>query len=62
MVSSHTYGFDVAAEAFREACFELLTLTVYEHVIAVSSESCYVSAADLELLRQWRQNPAEWGK
>jgi orotate phosphoribosyltransferase len=62
MVASHTYGFDVAAEAFREAGVELLTLTDYEHVIAEASETGYVSAADLELLRQWRQNPAEWGK
>ena len=61
MVASHTYGFDVAAEAFREAGVELLTLTDYEHVIAEASETGYVSAADLELLRQWRQNPAEWG-
>jgi orotate phosphoribosyltransferase len=62
MVASHTYGFPVAEEAFREAGVQLLTLTDYEHVIAEAAETGYVSAEDLELLREWRKNPAEWGK
>ena len=62
MVASHTYGFPVAEEAFREAGVELLTLTDYEHVIAEAAETGYVSEADLELLREWRKNPAEWGQ
>ncbi|MBR5918932.1 MAG: orotate phosphoribosyltransferase, partial [Prevotella sp.] len=32
MVASHTYGFPVAEEAFREAKVTLFTLTDYEHV------------------------------
>ena len=62
MVASFTYGFPVAEEAFREAGVQLLTLTDYEHVIAEAAETGYVSAEDLELLREWRKNPAEWGK
>ncbi|MBR5441009.1 MAG: orotate phosphoribosyltransferase [Prevotella sp.] len=61
MVASHTYGFPVAEEAFREAKVTLFTLTDYEHVIAEAAESGYVSENDLEMLREWRKNPAEWG-
>ncbi|MBR6456103.1 MAG: orotate phosphoribosyltransferase [Prevotella sp.] len=61
MVASHTYGFSVAEEAFREAKVTLFTLTDYEHVIAEAAESGYVSENDLEMLREWRKNPAEWG-
>jgi orotate phosphoribosyltransferase len=62
MVASHTYGFAVAEEAFKEAGVTLYTLTDYEHVISEAAETGYVSEADLELLREWRKNPAEWGK
>ena len=62
MVASHTYGFAVAEEAFKEAGVTLYTLTDYEHVISEAAETGYVTEADLELLRQWRKNPAEWGK
>ena len=62
MVASHTYGFAVAEEAFKEAGVTLYTLTDYEHVISEAAETGYVTVADLELLREWRKNPAEWGK
>ena len=62
MVASHTYGFTVAEEAFKEAGVTLYTLTDYEHVISEAAETGYVTEADLELLREWRKNPAEWGK
>ena len=62
MVASHTYGFAVAEEAFKEAGVTLFTLTDYEHVISEAAETGYVTEADLELLREWRKNPAEWGK
>lgn len=62
MVASHTYGFAVAEEAFKEAGVTLYTLTDYEHVISEAAETGYVTESDLELLREWRKNPAEWGK
>ena len=51
-----------AEEAFKEAGVTLYTLTDYEHVISEAAETGYVTEADLELLREWRKNPAEWGK
>ena len=60
MVASYTYGFPVAEEAFRQAGVELLTISDYEHVVAEAVATGYIKAEDEQLLRQWRQNPAEW--
>ena len=60
MVASYTYGFPVAEEAFRQAGVELLTISDYEHVVAEAVATGYIKADDEQLLRQWRQNPAEW--
>ena len=60
MVASHTYGFDVAAEAFKQAEVTLYTLTDYDHIVEQAVETGYVTQADLDLLRQWRKDPAHW--
>ena len=62
MVASHTYGFPVAEEAFRETGVQLFTLTDYDHIIAQAAETGYIKAEDAEVLKQWRKNPAEWGR
>ena len=62
MVASFTYGFPVAEEAFSAAGVRLLTLTDYDHIIAAAVETGYVSPSDVELLKQWRRDPAAWGK
>lgn len=60
MVASYTYGFPVAKEAFENANVKLVTLTDYEHVVAEASETSYIKEADIEVLNEWRKNPAEW--
>ena len=60
MVASYTYGFPVAKEAFENANVKLVTLTDYEHVVAEASETGYIKEADIEILNEWRKNPAEW--
>lgn len=62
MVASYTYGFPVAEEAFRQAGVTLLTLTDYEHVVEQALETGYITDNDVELLHQWRKDPAAWGK
>ena len=61
MVASFTYGFLVAKKAFKDADVELVTLTDYEHVVAEALETGYISDADVELLNNWRKDPAKWG-
>ena len=60
MVASYTYGFPVAEEAFAKAGLKLVTLGDYDHTIEIAAETGYVSKEDIEVLKEWRKNPAEW--
>lgn len=60
MVASYTYGFPVAAKAFADADVELQTLTDYDHVVAQALATGYIAEADVELLHEWRKDPAGW--
>ena len=60
MAASYTYGFPVAVEAFEKAGVTLVTLTNYEAVVEVASETGYIKPEDIEILNTWRCNPAEW--
>ena len=62
MVASYTYGFPVAREAFEQAGVELVSLTDYEHVVAEALETGYIAEEDVELLNEWRRDPANWKK
>ena len=62
MVASYSYGFDVAKEAFTNANVELVTLTDYDHVVAEALETGYITSDDVQLLNEWRKDPANWKK
>ena len=62
MVASYTYGFPVAAEAFKAADVELTTLTNYEAVVQAALASGYIEEKHIPMLAEWRANPSEWGK
>ena len=60
MVASYTYGFPVAKKAFKDANVELVTLTDYEHVVEEALQTGYIADSDVELLHEWRKDPAHW--
>ena len=62
MVASYTYGFPIAAQAFKDANVKLVTLTDYEHVVAEALATGYIQESDIELLNEWRKNPSGWRK
>lgn len=62
MVASYTYGFPVAAKAFADAGVRLETLTDYEHVVEQALATGYIAESDVELLHEWRKDPANWKK
>lgn len=62
MVASYTYGFPVAEKAFADANVKLVTLTDYEHVVAKAVEIGYIKQEDVDLLHEWRKDPANWKK
>ena len=61
MVAAYTYGFDVATEAFRQAKVSLVTLTNYEAVVNEAARIGYIKESDIQLLNEWRKDPAHWG-
>lgn len=60
MAAIFTYGFPVADKAFKEAGVELLTLSNYNAMLDAAVESKYISAHDLDTLREWRKSPDTW--
>lgn len=62
MVASYTYGFPIARKAFQEASVRLVTLTDYDHVVAEALETGYIAESDVEVLHEWRKDPANWNK
>ncbi len=60
MVASYTYGFPVAEEAFKAADVKLVTICDYDHTTEIAAEIGYIKQEDLEVLKEWRQNPAAW--
>ena len=61
MLAIFTYGFKVSEEAFKAANVELTTLSNYADMIEAAVEQGYVTKADIEALKQWRQSPETWG-
>lgn len=60
MVAAYTYGFPIAEEAFKAANVKLLTLTNYQAVVSVATETGYISAEQQPTLDEWRKDPANW--
>jgi orotate phosphoribosyltransferase len=56
-----SYGFDLAAENFKEANCKFFTLSNYDALLKYAEENNYISAADSELLKEWRISPSTWG-
>lgn len=57
-----SYGFDVATENFKEARCPFFTLSNYGALLKYAEEHQYILPADVELLKQWRSNPENWGQ
>jgi orotate phosphoribosyltransferase len=62
MVAIFTYGFDLSVEQFNKSHCELYTLSNYSALIDQALLSGYIKPEELELLKEWRKNPSEWGK
>ena len=60
MVACYTYGFDVAEKAFEDAGVTLYTLTNYEAVVSEAVRIGYIKPEEVDLLNDWRKDPANW--
>ncbi len=61
LVSIFNYGFDAAALNFEAAKCPFVSLSNYDELIKAAIDKKYVKAGDLELLANWRKDPARWG-
>ena len=62
MVAIFSYGFNTARKAFEAANVELTTLSNYDALIDVASETGYIKSEDIDVLKEWRFSPSTWGK
>ena len=60
MVASFTYGFPVAAEAFKAAGVKLITLSNYNAVVEEAAETGYIKEEEKAVLAEWRKSPSTW--
>jgi orotate phosphoribosyltransferase len=57
-----SYGFDVATENFKQAGCKFFTLSNYNALLKYAEENNYISAADSNILKEWRISPSTWGQ
>ena len=62
MVAIFSYNFIKSIRAFENANVELHTLSHYEALLEAAAEANYIKAEELDILKEWRLNPEEWGK
>lgn len=62
MVAIFTYGFQEALDRFSKANVELYTLTDYHTLIEVALEKDEITPDQVDMLKQWRTDPAAWGQ
>lgn len=62
MLAIFTYGFDVAAENFKKRDIDLHTLSDYNNLIELASNSNYIKEDQLDTLLEWRKSPSTWKK
>jgi len=62
MVAIFTYEFKKASDGFAAEKCKLDTLSNYTALIETAVKSGYVTEADVETLKKWREDPAIWRK
>lgn len=60
MAAIFTYNFQLSFNNFNEANCELITLSDYDSLVQQALESSYISEAEVELIKSWRLDPANW--
>lgn len=60
MVAIFTYQFQKSVDAFAEMDCELHTLSNYTALIDEAVKEGYVTSEDVETLKEWRKDPANW--
>lgn len=62
MLAIYTHGFEEPVKRFKAENVVLTTLTDYNVVIEEALASGYIQQADIDMLKEWRKDPANWNK
>ena len=60
MAAIFTYGFAQAEENFKQAGVKAWCLSNYQALLPVAQQQGLIDASMLELLQNWRKDPAQW--
>ena len=60
MVAIFSYGFDTAAQNFKDYTCPLFPLSDYDSMIEVAAEEGYIDTEDIKSLKGWRKDPTNW--
>ena len=62
MIAIFTYGFDIASKNFESSNIKLVCLSDFEHLLPVAVKMNYIKQEELDEVKKWRSNPADWSK
>ncbi len=62
LIATFSYGFKVAEENFQKVNCPFITLTNYDLMIESAHKNDYVNASDMQSLKLWKEDPANWLK
>ncbi len=60
MFAIFTYGFSTSVKNFENLHIELHTLSDYDNLIETAQKTNYINIEEAGVLRQWREDPANW--
>lgn len=60
MTSIFNFEFPEALKRISDANLTLISLLSYSEMLEVASEIKYITPGELEILRQWREDPSAW--
>lgn len=60
MAAIFTYEFPISTRKFKEAGVELRTISNYSAMLEAALEIQYIKEEDVEALKEWRKDPANW--
>jgi len=62
MAAIFTYGFQKAVDNFSDAHCAVDTLSNYETLLEIASETGYINKEEIATLQEWRKSPDTWKK
>ena len=62
IIAIFSYGFQLASENFSNANIKGVALSDYDHLIQIAAGEGRIEASQIQMLQEWRKDPANWLK